>query len=247
MLKINLYEKDSIAVLEPNDKLQEIDFITAKRIIDPYITKNGNLKGIIIYVREFPFWDSFSSFLSHLKFVNEHHEKVSHIAFVTDSLIGSFGENIASHFIKAKIKNFDYEQLEKAKSWIIDDDYVTHGLFFSCKTNQNNVFIKFKAIGVLSHNDYENFSPIIDSALEKLINPKVNILIDIERLEGWELEAAWDDLKLAFKHGNKFNKIAIYGHKKWQDIASKIGAWFISGEVKTFEDINEASAWLNEE
>ncbi len=246
MLKVNLNEKDSLALVEPEGKLTKTDFVNASQVIDSYIEKNGNLKGIIVYVEDFPFWDSFSSLISHLKFIHNHHRLVSHIAFVTDSMTGDFAQNIADHFLKAKIKHFDYKDLEEAKTWIQNDDYITHGLYFSCETSENNIFIKFKAIGKLTHEDYEKISPVIDTTLENIVDPKVNILVDIEELEGWELRAAWDDLKLGLKHGKEFNKIAIYGHKSWQELASKIGSLFVSGEVKSFESMNEAIKWLDE-
>lgn len=246
MLKVNLNESNSIVVLEPQGQLTQADFLNASRIIDPYIQKNGILKGIIIYVKDFPGWDSFSSLVSHLKFIHEHHKLVSHIAFVTDSIIGEFAENVASHFVKAKIESFDFDEFDEAKHWILDDEYTTHGLFFSCETTNNNIFIKFKAIGTLTHEDYERITPIIDDALETIAKPNVNILVDISRLEGWELKAAWDDLKLGIKHGKELNKVAIYGHNKWQDFAASLGTWFISGEAKSFDDLEEAIAWLGE-
>ena len=42
----------------------------------------------------------------------------------------------------------------------------------------------------------------------------------------------------------EFEKIAIYGNKGWQEMSAKIGSWFISGEVKYFDDYDEALAWL---
>jgi hypothetical protein len=36
------------------------------------------------------------------------------------------------------------------------------------------------------------------------------------------------------------------GNKKWQEYCAKVGSWFISGEVKYFEDTQEALMWLNE-
>lgn len=245
MLKVNLDKDRSLVVLEPNGELTEGDFLTASRIIDPYIETYGNLRGIIIYVKDFPQWDSFSALITHLNFVKEHHKKVSHVAFVTDSIIGDFAENFASHFIKAKIKNFDYDELNKAKSWIIDDDYITHGLYLSCETSNNGIYMKFKTIGTLTHEDYERITPIIDSVLEEMNESKIDILVDIEQLEGWELKAAWDDLKLGLKHGKKFNKIAIYGHINWQDLATKIGSWFVGGEIKSFDSLEDAMLWLD--
>ena len=35
-------------------------------------------------------------------------------------------------------------------------------------------------------------------------------------------------------------KVAIYGTRKWQQVASKIGGWFIAGESRFFEDADAA-------
>jgi hypothetical protein len=53
-----------------------------------------------------------------MKFVKEHHKKVSRIAFVTNSPIGSIAEKIANHFVNAEIKNFPFGDLEASKKWI---------------------------------------------------------------------------------------------------------------------------------
>jgi len=118
MLTVNLNEIDGIAILEPDGALSKEDFISAAEIIDPYIEKSGKLNGVIIHVKSFPGWDSFSALITHLKFIGEHHKKVSHVAFVTDSPIGGFSEHVASHFVKAQIKNFSYDELENARMWI---------------------------------------------------------------------------------------------------------------------------------
>jgi hypothetical protein len=85
---------------------------------------------------------------------------------------------------------------------------------------------------------------MIDNALLGIKEAKIKALIDATQLEGWELRAAWDDFKLGLKHGSEFEKIAIYGNEKWQEYISKIASWFISGEVKFFENEEEAIKWL---
>ena len=122
MLTVNLNEIEGIAVLEPDSELSEADFISASKIIDPYIEKFGKLNGIIIHVKSFPGWDSFSALIKHLKFIKEHHKKVSHVAFATDSPIGGLAEHVASHFVSAKIKSFTFSELEKAKKWVAGDE-----------------------------------------------------------------------------------------------------------------------------
>lgn len=244
MLKVNFNENHSIAILEPIDELSENDFIAASRIIDPYIEKSGILTGLIIYTKEFPKWDSFSALLKHLTFIKEHHKKISHVAFVTDSFVGEVAENVASHFIKAKIKNFDFSEMEKAKKWILNDNYIANGLLFGVERINDNLFLKLKAIGTLTHEDYEKINPMLDLALTGIKDPKIDVLVDISELEGWDLEAAWDDLKLGLKYGNSFNKIAIYGEKSWVKFASKISSWFIDGQIKEFKSLEEAIKWI---
>ncbi len=122
MLKVELDEDEGIAILKPDGELSENDFKTASKIIDPYLEKFDELKGIIIHVKSFPGWDSFSSLVAHLKFVKEHHKRISRIAFATNSPVGSIAENVARHFVNAEIKNFDFDELEAARKWVLGSE-----------------------------------------------------------------------------------------------------------------------------
>ena len=88
MLNIELDEDAGIAILTPKGELSGSDFKTAAEIVDPFIEKCGDLKGIVVHVENFPGWDSFSSLVSHLKFVKDHHRKVSRIALRADAYGG---------------------------------------------------------------------------------------------------------------------------------------------------------------
>lgn len=89
-----------------------------------------------------------------------------------------------------------------------------HGLSIGMERVRSKFFLSLKAVGKLTHEDYDTINPLIDSALEGVEDPKVTVFIDGSELEGWELRAAWDDFRLGLKHGNQFNKIAIFGNKK---------------------------------
>ncbi len=118
MLNINIDEENRIATLEPSAELSKADFTSAARIIDQYLAGSGKLNGVIIHVKTFPGWDSFAALVAHLKFIKEHHERITHLAFVTDSPIGIFAEHIGSHFINAKVKKFNFSEFDKAVEWI---------------------------------------------------------------------------------------------------------------------------------
>jgi hypothetical protein len=119
-----------------------------------------------------------------------------------------------------------------------------HGLTIGIERINDDFFLSLKATGKLTHDDYNIITPIIDSALKGVDQPKIKAIFDGTELEGWELRAAWDDFKIGLKHGSEFEKIAIYGNKRWQEISAKVGSWFLSGEVKYFDDRDEALKWL---
>ncbi len=246
MLNIQLNEKEKTVIFSPDGALSEDDFKKAKEKIDPFIEKVGKLSGLIIYTDSFPNWDSFSALLRHLKFIKNHHEKVNSVAFVTNSIIGKISEHITAHFIKAEVKHFKFNQLEEAKKWIAKRSLIRHGLSLGVERVNSDYLLRFKAIGTLTHQDYETINPIIDSALQSVTYEKVNLLVDISEFDGWELHAAWDDMKLGLKYGKKFNKLAIYGENALVEYGIKITSWFMTGEVKEFKDINDAYKWLEE-
>ncbi len=118
MLTVTIDAVKGIAMLSPNGPLSDQDFVKATATIDAYLEKTGLLKGLVINAKSFPGWDSFAALSSHLKFVKEHHKKVSRIAFATDSVAGNFAETVASHFVNAEIKVFPYQELKQAVDWV---------------------------------------------------------------------------------------------------------------------------------
>jgi hypothetical protein len=108
-------------------------------------------------------------------------------------------------------------------------------------------FLTMKPVGTLTHADYEHINPIIDTALAGVKSPSINVFLDASELDGWELRAAWDDMKLGLKHGSEFKKVAIAGNKKWLELSARLGNWFMSGEIQFFDDTHEALTWLEED
>jgi len=120
MLNIILDREEAIVILEPHGALCKDDFDTAVKVIDLFILKHGKLDGLIIYTESFPGWEDFAALSRHITFVKNHHQKIKRLAFVTNSSLGGFAETIASHFVKAEIKNFAFDQLDEAKVWILE-------------------------------------------------------------------------------------------------------------------------------
>ncbi len=119
-----------------------------------------------------------------------------------------------------------------------------HGLSIGIQRVDSDFFLIFTAVGKLTHEDYLTITPLIDSALEGVKEPHIKAMVDISELTGWELRAAWDDFKIALKHGSEFKKIAIYGNQNWLEYSVKVSSWFMQGEIKQFDSYDEGLEWL---
>ncbi len=119
-MRIELDLITNIAIFRPEGKLTVNDFKQACLILDPQIKTMGKLNGLIIQVASFPGWESLPAMVKHIQFVNNHHQDIAKVAFVTDSIVKGMIENIASHFVAAEIKTFAYSDIEPAKHWILD-------------------------------------------------------------------------------------------------------------------------------
>ena len=123
-----------------------------------------------------------------------------------------------------------------------------HGLSIGIERVESEFIMCVKAVGKLTHRDYESIIPMIDAVLTGVHSAHVKVLVDATKLEGWELRAAWDDMKLGLKHGAKFERIAMVSDSRWLEAAAKVGAWFVGGEFRVFTEkgvgADAALEWL---
>ena len=121
MLKYELNRVESILIIMPDGPLESADFEKLIQEVDPYIKEKGKLKGLMIYAKSFPGWDNFTAFLSHLRFVKNHYQKIKKIAAVTDGTFLSIMPQVADHFIQAEVRHFDYADKDAALNWLKAD------------------------------------------------------------------------------------------------------------------------------
>ena len=121
----------------------------------------------------------------------------------------------------------------------------THGFSIGIERHGITFFLSLKATGTLTHEDYQEITPLIEGALKGVKNPLVYALFDITELDGWEPRAAWDDFRLGMKFRNDFKRAAILGQGDLQEKLSKVADWFMPGEVEFFKDKEVALNWLS--
>ena len=121
---------------------------------------------------------------------------------------------------------------------------LTHGLRIGLNQIDNLIYLHLEIIGTLTHHDYDVLVPMLDSAIDGAENARIDALVDLRQLEGIELRAMWDDLKLGLKHRKRFERIAVLGNRKWEQVATRVGNWFVSGQLAYFEQETEAKKWI---
>ena len=119
-----------------------------------------------------------------------------------------------------------------------------HGISIAVKRNKKRLFIEIGLHGKLTHEDYAVFVPIVDKALKEAKGLEADLLVDMREFTGWEMLAAWDDLKFGLKHRNDFRKMAIMGEKKWEEVSLQMMSHLMKGKVKHFKKRVKALAWI---
>ena len=114
------------------------------------------------------------------------------------------------------------------------------------ETDDNTLIVK--AIEKLTSRDYEDiFIPQLNLRLNKLGKLRVLMAFD-DNFNGWEPGAAWDDLVFGVQHRHEFEKVAVVGEQKWLQWATKIGAYFMDGQVATYtpDQFQDAVHWVKQ-
>jgi len=122
MIKSELLKDKGVLIVSPVGPLAASDFEHLAQEIDPYIEQNGRLHGLMVHAEFFPGWADFAAFLSHLKFVKDHQSKIEKVAAVSDSGFLRIIPSVASHFVKAEVKHFDYfdyNDKDEALEWLV--------------------------------------------------------------------------------------------------------------------------------
>jgi hypothetical protein len=100
--------------------------------------------------------------------------------------------------------------------------------------------------GRLIKDDYAEFVPAFDRLVQQ--HGKLRVLFDMTDFHGWELSAAWEDLKFGVDHFSDIERMALVGETKWQEAMTIFAKPFTRAQVRYFDQAKAAEArkWLDE-
>ena len=118
MISHTLLRDEGILMVSPQEPLEAKDFQELASEVDPYITENGDLQGLMVVAQRFPGWRDFAGLKSHLRFVRDHRSHVKKVAAVTDSRFLSILPRLAALFVGPKVKRFHLDERDSALTWL---------------------------------------------------------------------------------------------------------------------------------
>jgi hypothetical protein len=106
--------------------------------------------------------------------------------------------------------------------------------------------VGFRLSGKLHDEDYQQFVPTMETILTA--EGKVRLFVQYEDFHGWDMHAAWDDLKFSLEHYSDFERIAMVGDHKWGKWMANFFKPFTKAKVKYFDrsEVDAAWNWLKE-
>ncbi len=249
MIHIEFNEADGVAVIRPERMhgLSEADFKELTDLVDHYLESHQALRGLVIAAERFPGWEDFRGFISHIRFIRDHHKAIAKVALVSDSRLLSAAPYLVDHFVNARVRHFASTDIEQAKAWVAAEE-VRSGRFVILEDYPDNV-VAFRAEGLITRDDYEEtLIPLIEARISAQGRVKLLYWCGAE-FEGFSAGAMWDDARVGLTHLGDFSKIAVVSDVGWVRQSAKLFAPLVRAPVQVFHnaDIELAKRWIIED
>ncbi len=101
-----------------------------------------------------------------------------------------------------------------------------------------------RASGTLTDDDYKELLPRLEKAIAE--HGRLRLLVDVEDMASWELKAAWDDFAFGLKHWNDFERVAMVGTRRWEEILANVFDKLTKGDIRFFDikERDDAHEWI---
>ncbi len=112
-------DQHGVILLDVKNPFSKEDFQIISSIIDPYFAEHGELRGVIINSKKFPYWSSAKNRNEYLNFASDNHYKFKKAALGMGGFFTKIVARIARGRVHPEVKIFKYNKIEEAQSWIL--------------------------------------------------------------------------------------------------------------------------------
>lgn len=118
MIEHHWLRNHTILEIVPRWPLTSVDFASLAAQVDPIISEQGSLSGLLINVEDFAGWENFSALVSHCVFIRNHQRHIHKIAVISDQALLGFMPRLVDHFVSAEVRPFAVSEKGKALDWL---------------------------------------------------------------------------------------------------------------------------------
>ncbi|WP_126445984.1 STAS/SEC14 domain-containing protein [Sulfuricystis multivorans] len=105
--------------------------------------------------------------------------------------------------------------------------------------------VTLAVIGEFTLADFTEFEEYLIA--NDLFDGSHNLLFDLTEMAGFTVDVALEEIKFTRLHGGDFKKIAVVTDSQWLAWSAWLEKAFVAAELRVFDDVNDARAWLAEE
>ncbi len=114
-------EKHGILFLDVKNSFSSEDFVAISSLIDPYFEEFGQLSGVIVNSKKFPYWQNIHNRAQYFHFAQQNHNKFKKVAFLMGGFFIKIVVRVARGKVSSEVKLFKYNRISEAQNWILSD------------------------------------------------------------------------------------------------------------------------------
>ncbi len=114
-------------------------------------------------------------------------------------------------------------------------------MFEILPVNEDTSILALKVSGKLTDADYRQFLPVLEEMIRKV--GRISLYIELKDFEGWEVKAAWDDLRFDLQHDDDFKRIAVVADRPLIHAVTGFVNFFSHIEMRFFDNNETDAAW----
>lgn len=90
--------------------------------------------------------------------------------------------------------------------------------------------------------DYQEFERCVLDLLQS--KKSISILFDLREMQGYTVDVALEDIRFTRTHRHELTRIAVVTADQWILWSAWLNRMLADAEIKVFEEIEEAQAWM---
>jgi hypothetical protein len=111
---------------------------------------------------------------------------------------------------------------------------------------ENEKVMHMEVSGKVTKEEIHDIAAAVDAQIR--VHGKMNVIVELKEFKGYTISGFFEDFKYGLAHRDSFNRLAVVGDSKIEEVLVNISNIILSGEIKFFyhKDLEIAKDWVNQ-